>query len=314
MNQTNILMRDLASLYKNDMLRFLIFLSTTDGTISEDEVEFINTLLEKRYTSEKILLTLHDTTADDFIKSIPASAEYFLHTKNMSGTFYCNHYYTIEALYIESFETIGHAFIACNKEVLSSEIDFLTKYTMNLSSYIENHRLDKCNSMAATSKDNTSNLSSIDSEKNPKLYEVSVDFNSLIGLDNIKKNILSIIHMLKVNEVRVSRGLKGIALPKRFIFIGNHGTGKSLAASYLCNICYEAGILKSNTFLEIDRTDLIVGSVKDTIDIISHIIHSVNGGLLFIDDIYSIVEDSDNPSMKTTLDLLINAIDDYPMV
>lgn len=111
---------------------------------------------------------------------------------------------------------------------------------------------------------------------------------SLIGLDDIKKQILDHTALVKLNTIRAAKGLHNRIPPMHMVFTGNPGTGKTTIAKYLGEIYHSIGVLSSGHVVVTDRSKLVGEFIGDAEKNTTNAINSASGGVLFIDEAYNL--------------------------
>ena len=137
------------------------------------------------------------------------------------------------------------------------------------------------------------------------------ELNYLVGLDNIKGDIHSLINFINFNKLREKEGLPKQKLSLHSVFIGPPGTGKTTIARLLSDIYCALGILPDNNFVETDRSGLVAGYVGQTAIKTDEIVKSALNGVLFIDEAYALAQgDSGNDYGQEAIDILIKRMED----
>lgn len=132
----------------------------------------------------------------------------------------------------------------------------------------------------------------------------------LTGLELVKNDVATLVNFIKIQKVRASKGMKAPSLSYHCVFIGNPGTGKTTVARILACIYKELGILEKGHLVETDRSGLVAEYVGQTAVKTNKIIDSAMGGVLFIDEAYSLVTNSSNDYGKEAIATLLKRMED----
>ena len=149
-------------------------------------------------------------------------------------------------------------------------------------------------------------------EKELSLSELQNELNLLVGLKNVKAKVNDLIVYQKVQLLRKSHGLSISKNTLHLAFTGNPGTGKTTVARIVGRIYKQIGLLSKGHFTEVSRTDLIAGYQGQTAHKVKEVIERSKGGVLFIDEAYSITENDHSDSYgRECLTELTKALEDY---
>lgn len=143
----------------------------------------------------------------------------------------------------------------------------------------------------------------------PQLIE---ELNSLVGLKAVKEKVSDLIVYQKVQKLRRDKNLNSAKNTMHLAFTGNPGTGKTTVARIVGRIYKKIGLLSKGHFVEVSRTDLIAGYQGQTALKVKKVIEEAKGGVLFIDEAYSITENDHSDSYgRECLTELTKALEDY---
>lgn len=149
-------------------------------------------------------------------------------------------------------------------------------------------------------------------EDHRSLTELLADLDQLIGLEGVKSKVNDLIAYQKVQLLRDRQGLHSQKGTMHMAFTGNPGTGKTTVARIVGRVYKQIGLLSKGHFVEASRTDLIAGYQGQTALKVKKVIEQAKGGVLFIDEAYSITENDHADSYgRECLTELTKALEDY---
>jgi len=142
-------------------------------------------------------------------------------------------------------------------------------------------------------------------------FDLEEEFKNVIGLESVKNYVRGLSARLRVQEERRLAGLKiDEAQTLHMIFAGNPGTGKTTMARTVASVLYSLGVISKNKLVETDRSDLVAGYVGQTAIKTRQVIERALGGVLFIDEAYSLAQGGENDFGKEAIDTLVKMMDD----
>ena len=142
------------------------------------------------------------------------------------------------------------------------------------------------------------------------LNELLSRMNSLVGLEDVKQSISSLINTHQANNVRVTQGMTKIPVGLHCVFTGSPGTGKTTVARSVADMYNAIGLLPTNKVVEVDRASLVAGYVGQTAIRVQEVINQAIGGVLFIDEAYSLSLDTGAGFGDEAISTLVKAMED----
>lgn len=181
-----------------------------------------------------------------------------------------------------------------------------------LSEYAE-ELLRKMNKAVRGTEKNNDKTKKSKEVKTANIEEALAQLDVLVGLDNVKEQLEKFRKKVEYDKQRKEiLGLENLTddASYHFVFSGNPGTGKTTVARLFSEVFYHLGILSKGHLIETDRTGLVGQFVGETAQKTSKMIKDAMGGVLFIDEAYSLMGASENDFGKEAIEVLVKGVED----
>lgn len=141
--------------------------------------------------------------------------------------------------------------------------------------------------------------------------ETRKEFDRLIGLQHIKDIAFELYAVIQMNQRRAEAGLVRPTQVYHMMFKGNPGTGKTTVARIMAKMFHQLGLLTKGHLIEVERADLVGEYIGHTAQKTRELIKKAMGGVLFIDEAYSLARGGEKDFGKEAIDALVKAMEDH---
>lgn len=166
--------------------------------------------------------------------------------------------------------------------------------------------------LKAISGDEPSTTAAVKNQRQQETIEdIMNELNSMIGLSGVKKLVGEIQAFAVIQKKRREENLIAEPLVFHMLFKGNPGTGKTTVARILGRVFNKIGILEKGHLIEVERADLVGEYIGHTAQKVREQVKRAVGGILFIDEAYSLARGGEKDFGKEAIDTLVKAMEDY---
>lgn len=283
-----------------EIKRFVSYIIASNSMISDGEPEFLSELLDREISADELAnyIAAENIHSKDFATAIPSVFRRHINDANLSYR------------YLKAFIDIGKEAILSDQKAEAEEAEAYTNYIYMLMDFFKSENPEIADEINLNTPEELGLSVSAAATDEATLEELLEELDGLIGLTSVKKNVHSLLHLQSIQMEREKRGLPKIPMSNHLVFMGNPGTGKTTVARLIARIYNKIGLLSTGNFVEVDRSGMVAGYVGQTAIEVKNVMDTAKGGVLFIDEAYSLANGLQGDYGMEAIETLLKRMED----
>ncbi|MCR5210136.1 MAG: AAA family ATPase [Lachnospiraceae bacterium] len=299
--------------FHREIIRETYLLTMLDAELDKAELITINSFFKTMFSPEGLKERFYEDCQVEgcFLRRVPETVRLVAEKERFDrggapGILLCTREFA------RAFEQAGNVAIGCNGSRMRYETDALDSYINNMLNYVREEEKKTPEPV----KQNSSVVAGdfdirLENTREAKLEELLKEVDSMIGLESVKKDIHDLVNFIRIKQLRESRGFEIPIMSMHLVFTGNPGTGKTTIARKIGEIYKVLGVLETGQLIETDRAGMVSGYMGQTAAKVESIVEKARGGILFIDEAYTLVSGADNDYGQEAVDTLLKLMEDH---
>lgn len=312
LSEAGILSGCFQKMLQDELVNMGYIIACMDGEFDRKELYTIKTSFDLIYTEDMLRQKYNQNCEHriNFMNNVPDILKTIMRyeKKNYSVDMVC--FLRDTRIVHKTFKQFGYQVIMSNSIRNKLQVEALEKFTSGILREILRFEEDIFDCIGADhSVADEFTVSTIIQlrEINAMLKEI----DEMVGLEEVKKEIRSLVNLLIIRKLREERGLKQPVMAMHLVFTGNPGTGKTTIARKMAEIYKCLGFLDKGHLVETDRAGMVAGYMGQTAGRVKELADKAMGGILFIDEAYTLAgHNSTDDYGQEAIDTLLKILED----
>lgn len=298
----------LTSSFIGHLLIIYALATSSQEVLTQGQINFIRMLLRinqpQREIENRINLLKEEYSLEDLIQFQPEYVKYFSDHLDLDNNL-------LDSIWL-TFETMGSQVVLLNTSINEEDIHCLNNHIQMLYNELHHIGSKKSGDFSSKGKGKKKSRDSEHKEPLPDYETCLIQLQQMIGLDSVKKEVKTLTNLVRVNQMRKDRQMPVVSGAHHLVFLGNPGTGKTTIARMISKIYHSLGMLSKGHLIETERSRLVAGYVGQTAQQVQEVVEEALGGILFIDEAYSLVSSRHEHDFGyEAVDTLIKLMEDH---
>ena len=300
----------------DEVINMAFLIAVCDENVTAAEINLINNTFDKMVNYEMLIRRYGDDclSDDSFLQKVPKSVQLIARAEKADILRETNYLSDAWRLY-QFMEQFGNVLINCSGARLKYAIKLMEFFLNGMKEYI--YEVEARSGVEELPKlkeqrleDKATLFARSDEPFIKEINQVLKEIDELVGLVNVKKEIHDMVNLLIVQKIRAQKGYKTTNISRHMVFTGNPGTGKTTVARKMADIYKYLEILEGGQIVEVDRSMLVASEMGKTAENVRKLAKEAMGGVLFIDEAYSLASETEGDYGQEAIDTLLKIMED----
>ena len=302
--------------YCDEVMNMAFLIAVCDENVTAAEISLINNTFDKMLNYEMMIRRYGNDflTDDSFLQKIPETIVKVARAEKADLLRGSNYLSDTRVLY-QFMEQFGNVLINSSGARLKFALKILEYFQNGVKEYIykieDQEFIEELPKLQTQRMEDKATLFSRSEEPFIKeIDRVLQEIDALVGLVNVKKEIHDMVNLLIVQKLREKKGFKTTSISRHMVFMGNPGTGKTTIARKMADIFKHLEVLESGHLVEADRSLVVSSEMGKTAENMRRLAEQAMGGVLFIDEAYSLNSEMEGDYGHEAIDTLLKIMED----